>query len=151
MAVSYRRPQSRSGRPQPKVRLKPRPASAETSRPTSAQTGQTQQSFKIRTPHHTDGLVSSKKNSAKRKPLKANHAILDIRNSGLQQEDDSGKTDATVRQLQHEYNSLLQKYAQAENTIDTLRIGANIPIHVELTATGSAAGQIQFWLLVIDL
>ena len=48
--------------------------------------------------------------------------------------------DATVTQLQQEYNTLLQKYAQAENTIDTLRIGAKIPIHVELTATGSAAG-----------
>ena len=139
----YRRPQSRSGRPQPKVRLKPRPASAETSRPSSAQNyvKNTQtQSFKIRGgANNLDN--SNNMASSRRQPLKANHNILDIRTSGLQQADDLGESaDETVTQLQHEYNTLLQKYAQAENTIDTLRIGAKIPIHVELTATGSAAG-----------
>lgn len=50
--------------------------------------------------------------------------------------DQKEQNEETLVQLQQDYNKLLQKYAQAENTIDSLRIGATIPINVELTATG---------------
>ena len=34
-----------------------------------------------------------------------------------------------MNQLQLEYNSLLKKYAEAENTIDDLRIGAKVTLY----------------------
>lgn len=36
--------------------------------------------------------------------------------------------DETYHQLQIEYNSLLKKYAEAENTIDELRLGAKVTL-----------------------
>ncbi|XP_041481405.1 microtubule organization protein AKNA-like isoform X1 [Lytechinus variegatus] len=46
-------------------------------------------------------------------------------------------SDEFVDQLQKEYDDLLQKYAQAENTIDSLRLGARVNLHYE----GSPVGQ----------
>ena len=37
----------------------------------------------------------------------------------------------TLNQLQVEYNSLLRKYAEAENTIDELRLGAKVTLYTE--------------------
>ena len=48
----------------------------------------------------------------------------------------------TLTQLQQDYTKLLKKYAEAENTIDSLRIGAKIPIALEVSGNGAlGAGQ----------
>ncbi len=59
----------------------------------------------------------------------------------LQEKQQRKQHEETLKQLQQDYNKLLQKYAQAENTIDSLRIGAKIPINVELTSSGPAQVQ----------
>lgn len=38
-------------------------------------------------------------------------------------------TDETYKQLQIEYQTLLKKYAEAENTIDELRLGAKVKLY----------------------
>ena len=49
---------------------------------------------------------------------------------------EQNQNEETLAQLQQEYNTLLQKYAEAENTIDSLRIGAKIPLNVDVSTTG---------------
>ena len=39
------------------------------------------------------------------------------------------ENEETLTQLQKEYNSLLRKYAEAENTIDELRLGAKVSLY----------------------
>ncbi len=42
----------------------------------------------------------------------------------------------TVKELQQEYNSLLKKYARAENTIDQLRLGAKVTLYADWVTGG---------------
>ncbi len=58
----------------------------------------------------------------------------------ISQGDDQRKlNEETLTQLQQDYNNLLKKYAEAENTIDSLRIGAKIPIQIEVSGNGAGS------------
>ncbi len=113
-----------------------RPSSAKQRRQFSAMGSDTPKSFRVRSQSATN-LVSSKQ------PLKASHTVT----GSVSEIQDSTPQDQlnreTLVQLQEDYTNLLKKYAEAENTIDSLRIGARIPITLEVSggdAGAAAAG-----------
>ena len=111
-----------------------RPSSAKQAKNMSSSRSNTPKSFRVRS-QSTTALVPTKQ------PLKASHNMAgNILQEG--EEHERKLNEETLTQLQQDYTKLLKKYAEAENTIDSLRIGAKIPISIEVAGNGAlGAGQ----------
>ena len=92
-------------------------------------------SFRMRSQSATNLIPSQQ-------PLRASHTMPGNMAEELRKADQEKRNEETLAQLQEDYTKLLKKYAEAENTIDSLRIGARIPITLEVTGNGNLpAGQ----------
>ena len=106
-----------------------RPSSAKQAKNVSSSRSNTPKSFRVRS-QSTTALVPTKQ------PLKASHSMAGrIVQEG--EEHERKLNEETLTQLQQDYTKLLKKYAEAENTIDSLRIGAKIPISIEVAGNGA--------------
>ena len=79
--------------------------------------------------HSNAGMDQSSEKGSRRSSVTGSgrsEQIRSLRDIVRQESQSRQETDELYQRLQHEYDSLLAKYAQAENTIDQLRIGAKI-------------------------
>ena len=113
-----------------------RPGSAKQAKGMSSSRSNTPKSFRVRS-QSTTALIPAKQ------PLKASHNMAgSIVHEGEDGDHQQKLNEETLSQLQQDYTKLLKKYAEAENIIDSLRIGAKIPISIEVSGNGAlGAGQ----------